>query len=164
MIYIHLPFLPPTVNNAYETIPKRRIGKKMVGGGRRLTKEGKAFKRELAQHILEHHAMETGQIGAIAGIGIWVSVGFPDLLNKGYPEKAKTRYKKKDALNRRKVLDDGLSEVLAFDDSQIIFDNTTKYLSQVEETRIWMWDEEVEAIGARLTQAFASLAGLSPAV
>lgn len=161
MIHIRLPFLPPTLNHMYENIPKRRIGKKMIGGGRRLTNAGKEFKLNVSQVVLRNHAMETGQLGPISGIGLYVAFGFPNLLNKGYPEKSESRYKKLDVSNRLKALEDGLTETINFDDSQIIFSVSTKHLSKSEESLIWLWNEEQELIGARLTQSFSSFAGLT---
>jgi Holliday junction resolvase RusA-like endonuclease len=161
MIYIYLPFLPPSMNHMYDNIPRRKVGNKFIGGGRRLTNSGKKFKNDVKQVVLKHHATQTGELNPSDGIGIYAAFGFPNLFNKGYPEKTDARYKKLDVSNRRKALDDGLAEVINIDDSQIVYTTDNKYLSEIEETHIWIWNEDVEKIGARLTQSFASIAGLT---
>lgn len=162
MISLYLPMLPPSMNKAYENIPRRKVGKKFIGGGRRLTNEGKKFKTDVAQFVVKNLAAETKQIKTNAGIGIYVAFGFPEMLNKGYPEKTNARYKKLDSSNRVKILEDALTECINFDDSQIVFSVVTKYQSKEEETRLWMWNEDEEVLGGRLNNAFSSLAGLNP--
>ena len=162
MISLYLPMLPPSLNKAYENIPRRKVGKKFTGGGRRLTDEGKKFKADVAQFVVKYLAAETKQLKPNAAIGLYVAFGFPDMFNRGYPEKTKARYKKLDASNRVKILEDALTECINFDDSQIVFSVITKYPSKEEETRLWIWNEDEEVTGARLSNAFSSLAGLNP--
>ena len=45
---------------------------------------------------------------------------FETIINKGWPTKAKSRYKKFDVANREKLLLDALSKATAVDDSQFV--------------------------------------------
>ena len=162
MISIYLPYMPPSMNAAYENIPRRRVGKKVMGGGRRLTEAGKLFKIKVSQHVVKHLSYATKQIKPNSAIGLYVAFGLPGMFNKGYPEKTDARYKKVDSSNRVKILEDALTECINFDDSQIVFSIVTKYPSKEEETRLWLWNEDEEVIGGRLSNAFDGIAGLIP--
>jgi Holliday junction resolvase RusA-like endonuclease len=108
----------------------------------------------VVQHIVKHHATETGQLRKDATIGCLIAYGYPDLLTKGWPKKAKARYKKDDLANRPKLLQDAIVEATSMDDSQICFDYKYKYLSDKPQTHIYIWNEEDEPFGQRLLGAF----------
>jgi len=110
--------LPPTDNNAYENIPVRRIRGKPIGGGRRLSEEGRAFKLEATNHLARHHTIEIGLLKKNVLYVVWLVFWFPELTNKGWPKKTDTRYKKLDGTNRDKLLLDVLAELTGVDDSQ----------------------------------------------
>ena len=145
MIYIVLNSLPPSSNQAYFNHP---------AGGRALTKAATKYKKDVIQHIVKHHATETGQLRKDVTIGCLIAYGFPDLINKGWPKKAKARYKKDDLANRPKLLQDAICEATSMDDSQICFDYKYKFKSEKPETHIYIWNEEDEPLGQRLLGAF----------
>jgi Holliday junction resolvase RusA-like endonuclease len=159
MIYFELPFLPPSVNAAYVNIPKRRVGKKMIGGGKRLTEDGKLFKQDVKAIILKTNAANTSQLKDNAALGIYMFFGFPNMLNKGYPDSADTKYKKIDLTNRIKLLEDAIVETIGIDDSQFVYSIGAKYESKEKETKVWLWNEDTEHTAAWLNQYFAQLAG-----
>lgn len=165
MIYIVLNSLPPSSNQAYINLPshkkKGKPGGKEEGGmsrgGRVLSSAGKAYKKEVINHIVKHHGMQTQQLKKNATIGCLIAYGFPDMYSKGFPENAQWRFRKNDLANRPKLLQDAIVEATAFDDSQICFDYKYKYQSEEPQTTIYIWNEDDEPIGQRLIAAFASI-------
>jgi Holliday junction resolvase RusA-like endonuclease len=164
MIYVYLEGLPPSANQAYFNLPSKKTNKGVQRGGRGLTKAGKAYKQAVVQHIVQHHAMQTGQLKKEASIGMLTAYGFPNMLSKGYPQEAKHRFIKQDLANRPKLLQDAICEATVIDDSQICFDYKYKYQSGIEETRIWIWNEDEEPIGQQLLGAFSTIAGYTRAL
>lgn len=148
MIYIVMEGLPPSSNQAYWDKPN---------GGRILTKAGAKYKKDVVQHILKNHAMETQQLAKDVTIGCLLCFGFPDLFNEGWPKKAKSRYKRQDVENRPKLLIDAIKEATSMDDSQICFHNKYKYKSEKPQTTVYIWDEDKEPFGQRLLTHFGEL-------
>ena len=148
MIHIVLDGLPPSSNQAYWDNPK---------GGRVLTKAGQKYKKDVIQHITKYHAHQTRELAKDVTIGCVLYFGFPDLFNKGWPEKAASRYKRQDVENRPKLLIDAIKEATSMDDSQICFHNKFKYQSEKPKTDIYIWDEDKEPIGLELNSAFAEI-------
>jgi Holliday junction resolvase RusA-like endonuclease len=150
MIYIVLDSLPPSSNQAYFNHP---------AGGRALTKAATAYKKEVTNFIVKHHAHETLQLEKNAALGCYIFYGFPEIFNKGWPKKAKTRYKHVDLENRPKLLLDAIVEATSMDDSQIFFDSKMKYHSEKPQTHVYIWNEEKEQIGSQLLEFFKSFIG-----
>ena len=135
MIELRIPWLPPSANNAYFNLPR---------GGRTLTNKGKKFKRETAAHLVQTYPTQLKFFEPNRPYGLAIQFVFENMLNKTYPEKAATRYKKVDTSNRLKLLEDVLAEVANTDDSQHLFLLIDKYDGAPEATKIWAWDLERE--------------------
>lgn len=139
MIYMTFPGLPPSVNAAYlEQVVKK--GKRLVPI-RTLTTEGKAYKRELATAIVRDYSTVLVSIKPNMALGLSIRLSFPNLLNKGWPTAAGTKYKRIDASNRIKLLEDALVEGLGVDDSQFLSVSISKKVGE-EATEIWVWPVE----------------------
>lgn len=161
MIYIVLKGLPPSANHAYITLPSKpgKNGKGMQRGGRVLSQEGKKYKKDVVNHLVKHHGPELKQLAKDATIGCLIAYGFPEMLTKGWPDKAENRFRKNDLMNRPKLLQDAIVEATSMDDSQICFDYKYKYQADEEQTTIYIWNEDNEPYGARLLSTFSSLIG-----
>jgi Holliday junction resolvase RusA-like endonuclease len=131
LIEIEIPWLPPSSNHAYFNLP---------GGGRTLTAKGKKFKRETAAHIAQQYPKELMFFKPNIAYGLAVLFEFTELENKTWPEKASTRYKKIDASNRLKLLEDVLADVAAIDDSQNLMVCAAKRQGAVEHCTVWAWE------------------------
>ena len=142
MIYFQLPSLPISTNHAYTNITIGK-GKKKVTK-RVLTKEGRKYKTETKGYIVQHYPMELARIQPDKPYGYIIQLSFPNLLNKGWPDTAKSRYKKLDASNRVKLLEDALSDALGIDDSCFLSTRADKVPGQLESTQIWLWNMEEE--------------------
>jgi len=103
---------PPSTNKLYTVWRNRKI----------LSKEGMAYhnyvKFAVAQAMPPVIEMEEA-------CEVHFLLYRPDWTNRGWPGKAKTRYKKIDLTNRLKCVEDALAESLAIDDSQF-FDVITR--------------------------------------
>lgn len=117
MFKVRVDFIPPSENNI--RIIRVHRGKP---AGMAWTKEAKSFKKQFKNHINTAKAVEAALFSASHQEGdvydLYIELGMP-LLNKSYGKKngAKYRYKKNDVANRRKLVEDALSEVLSIDDS-----------------------------------------------
>lgn len=145
MIRLELPGIPPSVNNAYTNNPKRRLPNgQMVGGGRKLTTEGKNYltttKATLAQKFRKELVFLKPNIPYL----VVVRMFFETIENAGYPKKTDTRYKTFDITNRIKLLEDALKDAGGFDDSQTLMFLTHKVQGLPERTVIWLWNVEEE--------------------
>ena len=111
--------MPPSVNSLY-----------FVKGGRKiLSSKGRTIKNKLKADILKqiHHCKIEESPKTLV-----IKLFFTDIYNKGWPKKAKSRYKKIDASNRAKLLEDALSECLGIDDCLFFSVTVIKYQSEVE--------------------------------
>jgi Holliday junction resolvase RusA-like endonuclease len=138
MIYLSVPSIPPSSNNAYATI--RGTNKRV------LTPEGKAYKIETTTHLVRKYPKEMMAFKKNVPYLLLVRFWIDGILNKGYPKTAESRYKKLDTGNRLKLLEDSLKDACALDDSQ----NVTLVLQKVQpadgnqKTEIWAWTLEAE--------------------
>jgi hypothetical protein len=141
MIQVSIPGLPISTNVAYFTLTVGRGKHKITK--RVLTKEGRAYKTETTAYIVQHYAQQLTIFKPNTPYGYIVQLCFPELVNKTYPEKAQTRYKKLDATNRSKLLEDAFSEAFGVDDSVFL---STRYdkVQGPEYTHIWVWNMEEE--------------------
>jgi Holliday junction resolvase RusA-like endonuclease len=138
MIHLALPWLPPSVNNAY--IDRR-------GGGRALADETRRFKVEAPAHLLRYHRQEMLFFVERKDTPLTVAVCFTmtEIENKGWlKKKGVARYKKVDASNRIKILEDVLATAAGVDDSQNFIVALCKRYGSTEKTDIWVWDPEKE--------------------
>jgi len=139
VITFELPWLPPSANHAYFNHPK---------GGRVMTKKGKKFKIETTTYIVQHHTPTLTRMKFAQNhpYGMAVYFHFPNLENKGFlTGEAKTRYKKLDASNRLKLLEDAVVDALGIDDSQFTTVLVSKVQGDTEKTLVTLWCCETES-------------------
>jgi Holliday junction resolvase RusA-like endonuclease len=147
MIYFCLPFIPPTVNHAYINI-RKKVGSRVITQ-RVLSPEGRKFKKDTEIFLLQKVGFDrkADDIGPNHKVGLAITFQFPELACKGWPTKAKSKYKKVDLSNRVKLLEDSLVTVTGIDDS-CFFTLILRKVEGEEATHIWMWDEDKEPDGA----------------
>lgn len=119
-MWLTLP-LPPSDNQLYENLPGRpRPGKGgktiIVVGGRRLSKKGEAYKKAVQDKVGELAAVCPDFLLENVKYTLVVKVFFEAIENKGWPGKAKSRYKKIDTMNRTKLPTDAVAEMIGVDD------------------------------------------------
>ena len=113
---VELP-MPPSVNSIY-----------FVKSGRKhLTSKGKAMKVKM-KSLTMHAAIPHVWLGAIKDtpLKMRIDLYFESVQNKGWPKKAKNRYKRVDITNRVKLLEDAISEALGIDDCLFFQTTITK--------------------------------------
>lgn len=110
MIFLYHPGLPPSANNAYVNLPH---------GGRRLSKEGEKYKNETLAFFTRTYRKELLTFKKNTPYLVAMTFFFDDIETKGWASgKAESRYKKFDATNRPKLLEDVLKDAAGIDDSQ----------------------------------------------
>lgn len=136
MIYLCLPWLPPSSNAAYKNIPR----------GRALTVEASAFKRVTPLYLHQHFPEELLFFQKRKNVALTLAVRFVfrQVENKGWPKTVSHRYKKLDTSNRLKLLEDALAEAAGVDDSQNVTLAIQKVKGAKEQTEVWVWDPEEE--------------------
>lgn len=143
MIKMRLPFLPPSINAAYFTIAAK-VGKQTVAK-RVLTTEGKSFKTKTAGHLAQNYPTEMQIFKKDVPYAVAFIAYFDLLTNKTWPESAETRYKKLDASNRVKLVEDALVTASGVDDSQFIISLVGKDQGPPQ-TDIYVWDLSQESM------------------
>lgn len=108
MIELELP-MPPSVNKLYANVRGRRI----------MTSKGKTVKHEIRQATTKQLASKPSLFTQETPLRLTVDLYFSAVENKGWPKKAKSRYKRIDVSNRAKLLEDALFSVLGVDDSLV---------------------------------------------
>lgn len=148
MIFMQVPGLPPTTNHAYydvvKVIPGKKGQKKYVVS-RQLTDEGKAYKREVGTYLSKTYPLEMQIMRLNEPLGLAILLDLPGLYNKGWPNKAKTRYKKLDVSNRVKLLEDAIVHAGGIDDSGFMIVMPAKREGP-EQTSIWIWNVDEEGL------------------
>ena len=110
-INLTLP-LPPSVNKAYVTT---RSGRRILSAA------GKEYKRVVASKVAEHCASRPETVFSEVPLSLSIDLHLATE-NKGWSKgTAKTRYKRIDASNRVKLLEDAFFEVLGVDDSLVFY-------------------------------------------
>lgn len=147
MIFLYHPGLPPSANNAYANLPR---------GGRRLTKEGEKYKNETLAFFARTYRKELLTFKKNTPYLMAMTFFFDEIETKGWASgKAESRYKKFDATNRPKLLEDVFKDAAGIDDSQ----NLDVYLRKrsardcpiavaghsIEHVDLMIWDLEKEA-------------------
>lgn len=139
-VYVKLPFIPPSSNNAYFQRGKIRV----------LTSKGKKFKAEVKTYIAQHcqHFMAYFKKDTPYTLIACFNIGRDELLNKTWPEQAKERYKKYDASNRLKLLEDAICAACSHDDRQHMIVVAAKGMKATEDepnTEVWVFNQEQES-------------------
>ena len=130
MISLSIPSLPPSSNHAYMN---------NGFGGRTLSKEGQCYKRETLAHLTRTYPQLLRFFKPDVAYGIYIRLFFPELENKGWPKTAKSRYKRTDASNRVKLLEDTLKDAAGIDDSQHLILCVEKTVGE-EHTEVFAWE------------------------
>lgn len=129
MISLSIPSLPPSSNHAYTN---------NGFGGRTLSKEGQRYKRETLAHLTRTYPQLLRFFQPDVSYGIYIRLFFSELENRGWPKTAKSRYKRVDASNRIKLLEDTLKDAAGIDDSQHLFVCVEKTIGE-ERTEVFAW-------------------------
>lgn len=150
MIRLVINGTPPSSNNMYENVTKRRLANgQMVGGGRRLTDEGRRFLTETKAHLAQHYPKELRTFKPNKPYFIVIRFCLTHIQNKGWAEgKTQNRYKTFDGGNLTKALEDALKDAGGVDDAQTMTSVWQKSPLQdpaaPECTIIWVWAIEEE--------------------
>lgn len=144
MIRWTLPMLPPSTNHAYITVMKKQ-GRKSIPM-RVLSPAGRRFKKEATAFILKAYGMDLAHLKENVTYGLAIELTFEELTNKTWSpdgKGAKNRYKKVDASNRIKLIEDVLVDVSGIDDSQFMTLVVKKQEGDSPSTRLWIWDQSL---------------------
>lgn len=147
-IVLSIPFVPPTEN-------KIKVIRVIRGrpGGLAYTKEATNYRKKFKQHIRDTYLIDIQRFVSTHTDYSTYTVNFvfhfpkDSLVNKGWP-KTKTYYKKMDVGNRRKLLEDCVSEVLGIDDSRFFSVKLTKrflednIIEPYVTIRIWQYKDD----------------------
>lgn len=99
--------LPPSVNKMYVYTTR----------GPRPSGEMKKFKAKASTQLAKQIDFNAKPLDQNTPYEVFLDFYLPALVNKGWPGKAKTKYKRKDVSNLVKVVEDLLSNCLGVDDS-----------------------------------------------
>lgn len=140
---IHMVFdgVPPTVNKAYFEKAVRK-GKQLIPV-RTLTTKGRAYKREFSTEMVRRYSQQLSFITKNEPYALSIRLYLPELLNKGWPQTTQSRYKKLDASNRIKLLEDAIVDAIGIDDSHFMQVSVEKAYGPKEETHVWIWKTEL---------------------
>ena len=111
MVKFTIPGLPPSVNHAWFNLPK---------GGRTLKAEGKKYVAETKALLAQKYPKELLTFRKQEPYLVFFRVHFEAIENATWGAEKKAaanRYKKNDATNRIKILEDVVAEVTGVDDS-----------------------------------------------
>lgn len=100
---------PPSVNTMYTIVRGRKI----------LTNEARAYKRYVQFKIAKEYPVRIDGINKTSIYGVTYLLYREDWLNKGYPKKAKTKFKRVDLDNPIKCVQDAVMGAIGVEDSQI---------------------------------------------
>lgn len=121
-LVIEYPELPPT-ENKIRIIRWGRVNGKPKPLGIGYSTEAENYKKAFRDYLREHYFVQVQKFRRAHVDGMLYTLRmifyFPqaEILNAGWPKKAKTPYKKMDVGNRRKLLEDALAEGVDIDDS-----------------------------------------------
>jgi hypothetical protein len=142
VIHLSIPSVPPSINHMYMTIVKGKGKQKMLL--RALTKEGRRYKNETRAYLAQNYQSALVRFEKHQPYLIFVRFHFVGMFTKGWPEKAKSRYKKLDVTNHLKAFEDVLSDVTGVDDSH----NHCVIAHKVDDvepfTNVWAWNMQKE--------------------
>jgi hypothetical protein len=110
---------------------------------RKLSKVGERYKNETKSLFSKEYPKEMQFVKPNECTGWGILLDLPNLLNKTWPKGADTRYKKIDASNRVKLLEDCLATAFGVDDSQFFMQFAAKREGR-DFTHIWVWNIEQE--------------------
>jgi Holliday junction resolvase RusA-like endonuclease len=121
MIVITIPGWPPSVNHMYAIVNNRKV----------LTTEGRSYKANvhfiMAQQLLEEFERPDPEKTYKVSYYLYRE----DWLNKGWPTKAKNKFKQIDWDNAIKCVQDAAMESLGMNDSQLFDVKVEKWLGKM---------------------------------
>ena len=136
---MELEGLPLSVNNAYINITKGKGARRVTI--RTLSKEGQKYKNEtktfLAQRYREGLAQFKNNEPYLVFFRFHMTV---ENATWGKEKGAESRYKKTDATNRIKLLEDVIKDITGIDDSCNLTVVVQKKASEKEKTEIFIWN------------------------
>ena len=131
IVELELPFLPPSENSAYV----------QIGRMRKLSTEGKEFKRQVNEYCWDIYESELDRLCEELGDTLWLLVDMDIYLpldkvvylgwtkkNKAGARGAKEPYRNIDGHNCVKLMADALSEILHIDDRRFQWGRTLKHV------------------------------------
>lgn len=101
---------PPSVNHLYFS----------MHGKKAMSTEGRGFQRRLLFQITQEQGSQLAEFDANEPYSVELTIYFPEIFNKSWPEKAQQRYKKRDATNLIKLLEDTLAKAIGVDDANFL--------------------------------------------
>jgi Holliday junction resolvase RusA-like endonuclease len=138
MIHLKIDGLPPSLNNLYV---------KTRGGGRALSEEGQKYKRETITYLAQQFPQEMRKLKPnVPYLALFVFY-FETLENKGWATGKASRYKRTDAGNRVKIIEDCAKDAGGYDDSQnmsLIIVKRQCVPPTPEQSHVFIWDLSVE--------------------
>jgi len=145
MISLVIPGIPPSLNNAYfDRVVRAPAGSNHKFVVKRiLSTEGALYKKETTAYLAQRYRAEMAKLKPNNPYMVYFRF-YTKVLNSGWPGKAKNRYRILDVSNGPKLLEDVLKDVAGVDDSCTMFVGAHKVHAVEEETRIWIWDLEIE--------------------
>ncbi len=105
-----VPLLPPSVNDLYFYTPT----------GPRDKTPTKTFKSKASKALMKSIAFDAEPLDSNTPYRLEIRFYLPALYNKSWPEKAKTRFKRRDTSNLIKLIEDVVSKSLGVDDSAFV--------------------------------------------
>lgn len=134
MVKFTLPGLPPSVNHAWFNLPH---------GGRTLKTEGKKYVAETKTLLAQKYQKELLTFKKDEPYLVFFRVHFSEIQNATWgaaKKPAKTRYKRCDATNRIKILEDVIADITGIDDSctmTFIVQKVETNLKEMIEVFVW---------------------------
>lgn len=115
VLLLEIPFMPPSSNNCYTTIWKKKM--------RVLTKEAAGFKKKVMAEVVPKYLAEISKLDRTVVYDITYRFYFErsDVMTKSFGDAkngAKSPYKRMDLENRLKLISDVVSDAIGIDDSQ----------------------------------------------
>lgn len=134
MIKFVIPELPPSSNNAWFNVGHK---------GRTLSTTGKKFKNTTQVYVAQKYPKELKSFIKNEPYTVLFRLHVESLENETWGQKngAQSRYKKNDATNRIKLLEDVLADVTGIDDANTLTFVVQKVQAQgPEQVEVFMWN------------------------
>lgn len=147
VLLIEVPFVPPSSNNCYVTIWKKKM--------RVLTKDAQAFKKKVLTDVVPRYLPDIGKLDkkAIYQVSYRYFFDRDEVLTKTFGAKngAESPYKRMDLENRLKLMSDVLSKAIDIDDSQFFAGVQEKYsctlVGGIPQVHIFLRKRELREFG-----------------
>lgn len=134
MIYLFFDGLPPGTNELYITSHGRKV----------LSDEGRKWKERIRLELATFFPNELKQLVPNVPFTVCMQLWLTDMYTKG--KGAKSKFRRFDATNHIKVLEDVIKELAGdYDDCQNVTIVINKRQAEVEATHLWAWNLEREA-------------------